>query len=271
MRSSSPGVVSRSSRGLGRHVGLAVPQPSRIVTPLTAGEPAVKLSNVPYGVRKSRSKKLPSPRGIRTELDRARPELRRDRVRVAGRADDLLRTRRATRARRAATRGCGGGRCCPSSRTGLRSPGTCSSRRCDRDPRPARRRSSRVRVAEAEVVADLVGHHLDADGAVDVRVARRGCSRRRRSRSRWFGADEHDVREARRLPPAAVAAFAADVVPCRQSQPVGACRSCTSRRPCRVNGHPDFDSSSKNALMLVLLPVKADCTADFVNGAEVCP
>ena len=53
---------------MGDPVGLAVPQPSRIVTPLTGGEPAVNVSKVPNGVRRSRSKKLPSPRGIRTSF-----------------------------------------------------------------------------------------------------------------------------------------------------------------------------------------------------------
>ncbi len=38
------------------------------MTPTVAGEPAVKLSKLPYGVRKSRSKNVPSPRGMRTSF-----------------------------------------------------------------------------------------------------------------------------------------------------------------------------------------------------------
>ena len=49
LRSVVAGVESRSSVARGEPVGLAVPQPSRIVAPLTAGEPAAKLSNEPYG------------------------------------------------------------------------------------------------------------------------------------------------------------------------------------------------------------------------------
>src|SRR3954452_14734509 len=68
LRSVVEGVVSMRFVSFGDDVGLAVPTPSRIVTPTVAGEPAVKLSKLPYGVRKSRSKKVPSPRGIRTSF-----------------------------------------------------------------------------------------------------------------------------------------------------------------------------------------------------------
>ena len=73
-RDEVPGVESSRSVALGDVVGLAVPRPIRTVTPVTAGDEAPNVSNAPNGVRTSRSKKLPSPRGTRTSLRPAPPK-----------------------------------------------------------------------------------------------------------------------------------------------------------------------------------------------------